>query len=247
MYSYIYDSFVNNKKYKKILSNIENEITDLGIKGRICRLTLLNTLKPTVEEEIRKGAHTIVVIGDDKTITQTLDIVIPKNVVLGIIPVGEDNQIAKLLGIPLGEEACRILSARIIKTLDVGKINDFYFINQAMIQSPNITLKCDSYNVTLLDNNQTVTIHNTPTPINDTLNNNYLLTEIGDSNNHGFSNFFTKKQIKKSVLNIHTLTINHSSTTIPILADGQKVIKSPVIIQKSPLKLKVIVGKNRSI
>jgi len=244
MYSYIYDCFLNKSKFEKTLSNIENQITDLGIKGRICRLTLLNNIKATIEEEIRKGATTIVIVGNDKTISQAIDVIVPKNVILGIIPIGEENAIAELLGIPEGENACKTLSARMIKNINLGKINDFYFIKEAIVPPTEATIKCDDkYQITYLEPKQTLHIFNYP--FFDNQENSSLITEILPEMKGFFSKMFKKTAEQKSILNISSLYIHNSAQNIPVTVDGQKIIKSPVIIQKSPSKLRVIVGKNR--
>ncbi len=252
MYSYIYDSFLNHRKYEKIISKIENEITDLEIKGKICRLTLLNTIKATIEDEIRKGATTIVIVGNDKTVTRALDAVAPKEITLGIIPIGKesDNQMAKLLGIPMEEESCKVLSSRIIKKLSLGKVNNSLFINNATIRSQNLTIECDQcYQIKLIGQPHEVQIFNPrkeiqeqETEISDT-----LVTEINSQTKGPLFKIFKPHRSQKSVFNIQRISINNHTQNIPIIIDGQKIIKSPAIIEKAPFRLKAIVGKNRMI
>ena len=38
MHVYIYDSFLNHKKFEKIIARIETRVTDLGLNGKINRL-----------------------------------------------------------------------------------------------------------------------------------------------------------------------------------------------------------------
>ncbi|EKD32917.1 MAG: hypothetical protein ACD_76C00116G0003, partial [uncultured bacterium] len=40
MYYYVYDDFVQDKRFEKDLQKIENRLTDLGISGKIARLAL---------------------------------------------------------------------------------------------------------------------------------------------------------------------------------------------------------------
>jgi len=37
-----------------------------------------------------------------------------------------------------------------------------------------------------------------------------------------------------------------SKGSVPVITDGQKIMKTPVEIEIAPKKLKIIVGKNRS-
>ena len=161
MYHYICDSFINQKKYEPILHRIEGRLLELGINGKIEKLTLLKNLKELVEEGIKRNAETIVVIGDDKTISKVISFLPNFSVILGIIPVGPENKIAKILGIPEGEKACDILSARIIEKIDLGKVNDNYFISSLEIPFSNETvIECDDYSIFTLSSANKINICN---------------------------------------------------------------------------------------
>ena len=128
MYCYIYDDFVQDRKYEKELSAIENRITDLGLQGKIVRLALFRDPAETIRREVEQGAKTVVVIGNDATVHKVVDAVVDAGAVLGLIPVGEPTVLARILGIPDGVDACDALSQRIIEEIDVGRINGHRFI-----------------------------------------------------------------------------------------------------------------------
>ncbi|TSC56499.1 MAG: putative lipid kinase [Parcubacteria group bacterium Gr01-1014_18] len=245
MYSYIYDSFLSAKKYEKILAKIENAITDFDIRGRICRLTLLNTIKAIIEEEIRKGSKNIIVIGNDKTVSKALDVVVPHGVTLGIIPVGDENSIAELFGIPQEEAACQTISARMIREIPLGKINDSFFIHQAAIDSPRVSLECDnSYRLEITAPHHAIRVYN-HSEENSTRT--ALVTEIRHHSNTFWNRYFASRSAEQNptLLNLQTLSITKSPTNTAILLDGQKVINAPATITPAIQKLKIIVGKNR--
>ena len=75
MYYYIYDQFLSHKKYDKILAQVESKITDLGIKNRIIKMSILKSVSELITDAIRKGAQTIVVAGNDKTINNIVNLV----------------------------------------------------------------------------------------------------------------------------------------------------------------------------
>ena len=52
MYFYIYDEFVQNKRFEKELLQIENRLTDLGIAGKVARLALFRDVEETVRDEL---------------------------------------------------------------------------------------------------------------------------------------------------------------------------------------------------
>ncbi len=159
MYLYLYDSFLNNKKYSNLLARVETRLTDLGVGGKIYRLSPLRNVQELMADEIRNGTKTVVVVGNDKTLNQVVNIAAQYNIVVGLIPVGPDNNIARILGIPEGEAACTVLSARIIEKIDLGKINNTYFLSGAdikdsvLMQKSNkpaifgTSLKCDSQDI----------------------------------------------------------------------------------------------------
>ena len=123
MYLYIYDSFLSDKKYSDLLSQIEKRVTDLGIKGRIARLSILKNMKELITDGIKSGVQTVVVIGNAQTFAKVINIVAGLEVVLGLIPVENDNKIAKMLGVPPKLLACDVIAASIIKKIDLGLIN----------------------------------------------------------------------------------------------------------------------------
>ncbi|MCG6197886.1 diacylglycerol kinase, partial [Anoxybacillus sp. LAT_38] len=56
----------------------------------------------------------------------------PARPALGIIPCGTSNDFARALGIPKSiTRSCKIIAAGKRKRVDVGRINDRYFINIA--------------------------------------------------------------------------------------------------------------------
>lgn len=131
---YIYDSFLNQRKYDSILAKIEIRITDLGLNGKIARLGIMKNIREIIENEIKRGATTVVVAGNDYIINEAIGVLANKNIPLGIIPINEGpNNIAKSLGIGFAEKACDILSARRIEKLDIVAINNNYFLLDAII------------------------------------------------------------------------------------------------------------------
>ena len=121
---FIYDSFLNQKKYDRLLARVETRITDLGLNGKISRLSPTRNVSETITNELKRGAKTIIAVGNNKTINQIINSLAGSQAPLGIIPIGEDNNdIAKSLGIESIEAACDILSARLLVKIDLGLAN----------------------------------------------------------------------------------------------------------------------------
>jgi len=130
MYVYIYDNFLREKKYASVVKAMEISLTDYGIAGKILRLTNFTDAKPIVDDEIKRGAKTIVVVGNDATLGHVLSRTATADCTFGFLPVGDNNTVAQVLGIPIGAAACDVLSKRRKERLDVGWVNNRYFIGQ---------------------------------------------------------------------------------------------------------------------
>ncbi len=143
MYSYFYDDFVGDKKYERTLTAVENRLTDLGIQGRIDRFAPFRSPKEMLADAVRKGAKTIVAVGNDDTVRKVIDAWPDFNVTLGIVPVTEPSALSNFFGIPIGEAACDVLSARLLEQIDLGKVNNHYFLSHLSIPPESITIECD--------------------------------------------------------------------------------------------------------
>jgi len=238
MYYYIYDSFLSDKKYKKLLAQIETRLTDLGINGKINRLSFLKNINNIITDEIKEGNNTIVALGNDSTINKVINIIADLDVFLGIIPVGKEQKISKILGIPEGLAACETLSARIIKKINLGKVNNSYFVSSLDMVGRDIILECDNnFVINLEQTNHIEIINKNPFQSNSQL-------EITISNqNKKF--FIWPSRFDISKLNGESLLIN-SKKSIPILLnDENKIIKTPAKLSIQKKKLSVIVGRSR--
>ena len=240
MYYYIYDSFLNYKKYNSLLAKIENRLTDLGINGKINHLSFLKNIQQILAEEIRRGVKTVVVVGSDKTLGQTINLIMDLNVVIGYIPIHSEC-IAGLLNIPQGEYACDVLSARIVKRIDLGKINNYYFISAIETGGQKLTIECDgNYIINLTDKNNIINISNL----------NYQRGIFASPNDEYLDLFIEniekKILIRKAVLSHLTFKKIRLSAEKPmpiLLMDEKKILKTPVEIKVQPKKLRMIVGK----
>jgi len=143
MYVYLYDNFLDQRKYDSTIKEMENRLTDYGIAGKIIRLQNFTNPDAIIKEEIRRGAETIVLVGNDDTFGKVLSKAASTDALFGFLPVGKNNSIAEVLGIPVGVDACETLSRRRKMKLDVGWFNNQYFINQLHIPPANINVEYD--------------------------------------------------------------------------------------------------------
>lgn len=248
MYYYVYDHFVTQKKYQPLLAKIENRLTDLEIKGKIGRLSLLNNPNELIVDEIKKGAKTIVAVGDDTTVSKVINVLAYySDVCLGIIPIGQKIKIAQTLGLNNPIEACNALASRIIKKIDMGKIKNFYFLSQIEVQPGDLILDCDdSYRVTV-DKKNKVTIYNfnywSDNHLADPTDG--LLEIMVEKIKTGFLNKISTKNNSVTFLKNKKIIIQHKNSSLEVKIDGQQTMKTPLLVEVANDKLKIIMGKNR--
>ncbi|NUM25936.1 MAG: hypothetical protein HUU49_04990 [Candidatus Buchananbacteria bacterium] len=252
MYLYLYDSFLNEKRYGSLVAKIETRLTDLGVGGKIFRLSPLRNIEELLRDEVKNGIKTVVAVGNDKTVSQVINVAARFNITMGIIPVGPDNKIAQMLGIPSPEEACNILAGRIVERIDLGKANDTFFLSSITLSSEGVTIECeDQYRLTTQAQDQVSICNFKPLLASNLGQTNYfnpkdgLLEILVQPIASGFFNFFKKTtSLNSSIIPFKKIFIR-SSQSVPIFTDGQKVLKTPVQIEIVPKKLQIIVGKNR--
>lgn len=143
MYVYLYDKFLEQRKFDSQIKKMENQLTDYGIAGKIVRLENFTNPEAVIKEEIRRGAETVVIVGNDETFGKVLSRSAHLDALFGFLPVGDNNSIAEVLGIPKGVDACDTLSRRRKMKLDVGWFNNKYFINQLHIPPADIEVEYD--------------------------------------------------------------------------------------------------------
>lgn len=246
MHVYIYDAFVNQKKYEKTLAAIETRITDLGLNGKIIRLGMMKNIYDLVKTELKRGAKTVVAVGDDGTVNQTVNSLAGSDVPLGIIPIDGNNKIAEALGIEPDVLACDNLSARRIVRLDLGKANNNYFICSAKIANEGTVIDINNdYSIEALGDGE-VNVINLAADDKD------VLPDIKFNPQDGMlelyiktkesKNFF-KKINSQSVFSLRNFNILNAKQ--PLVLDNSVKINTPAEINVAPQALNVIVGKDR--
>ncbi len=244
MYLYIYDSCLKEKKYKNLLNAIENRTTDLDIKGKIYQLNLLKNVGNFIKEEIKKGAHTAVIVGNDKTLSHVIESSLNQNITFGYIPIDSKSELANYFGIPSGEIACNVVSGRIIEQIDVWEINQRIFIRELnFVSHKNTIIKIDAFKV-IIEKGDKINIKN----INLENNNPLCISDPKDEKLEICiekpGKLFSKKS-QHSLLRSKTISITSEDDSIPIVFDDFQTINTPVKIDLSKNKLNIIVGGNR--
>lgn len=254
MHIYIYDSEINNNpKFLNTTAKIETRITDLGLNGKIVRLSMMTSLGETIANELKKGAKTITIVGTDDSFfaavnkiallakQNTFNVKVP----LGFIPIKE-SIIAPKLGIANYESACDVLSARRIMSFDLGKANNELFLTEAKIASEDTIIDIDqNYSIELLRPGY-IKVLNLPVFTNPPNTNNIKgddgVLELIIENTKG-KGINKDRVINQSVFSFKNLVVLNKKKKL--LLDGYKEISPPVEIKIANIKIDIIIGKDR--
>lgn len=148
MYTYIYSACLQRKAYTRKLEAIETRLGVFGISGEIRRLSHFFTLDGLARDILKRKNQTVVVVGEDRTLFDVINLFAGKPVCVGFIPIG-DSFYGKLLGISLGEAACEVVAARRVETLDMGRIDRHYFLESAVGDLPvHAVIRCGDFHLT---------------------------------------------------------------------------------------------------
>ncbi len=257
MHVYIYDTFVSDKKHVNTVTRIETRITDLGLNGKIVRMGLISSVSNAIENEIKKGANTIIAVGDNQILNQAVNAMaqlltresIGKSVPLGFIPIGKkDLLIADLLGVGNSKPACDILSQRRIETLDLGQANSNYFLFSATVPTEHTTIEIDeNYSIEIKKPGEIEVVN---LPVGFTLPQTAKIDPTDGSLELVIKTRQGKKYLsgKQEEENQSVFTFNKLrviNKKYPIILDGVKKLTAPVDIQIAPVKINLIIGKDR--
>lgn len=91
-------------------------------------------LEATVERALAKQPDLVILGGGDGTISGLVDLLVGKDVILGVMPLGTANSFARTLGLPLDVPgAVEVLRTGVPRRIDLGMIDDDYFANAATL------------------------------------------------------------------------------------------------------------------
>lgn len=252
MYVYLYDNFLKQRKFESTVKAIETRLTDFEIAGKIIRLQNFVNSQAIIEEEIKKGAKVIVIVGNDNTFARVLSQGAVCNILFGFLPVGPRNTIANVLGIPEGESACEVLSQRRKINLDIGWVSNRnrYFISQLHIPSSDITVEYDEkFKVVGRHKKMELVVCNLQ-PFVWAKKGNHFIVHPQDGKLEAFlrpmsgRGIFKDKFEDPSVFPFEEMMV-YSDKPFEVEADGKVTKETKIVIKLAKKRIGMIVGKDR--
>ncbi|HKW45762.1 MAG TPA: lipid kinase [Candidatus Eremiobacteraceae bacterium] len=125
-----------NEKARSVAPNVQRTLEALQSRGfHIVRSKIPK--RAEIAQLIKRhldSVDLVIVGGGDGTLNCVLQGIIGSGLPLGLLPLGTANDLAKTLGIPHDlQEACDVIAQGHSRLIDVGRVNDAYFFNEASI------------------------------------------------------------------------------------------------------------------
>lgn len=230
-YAYVYAAHLGRHD-ERILSSVETSIGIYGLNGRINRLSGFLTLDGVIREEKKRKPGTIVVVGDDATFLEIAYRLIESKIVLGYIPLAE-SALSTLLDVPSADAAVATLAARMVETVDMGRVNAKYFFDSLAIDTP-ASIVCEMDKVLISVASPSM----------------FEISNFTDHPNDGkFTLFITGAQRLWKEPEVSRLAfkrgIIETRPRIKGIIDGHTTVESPFEIELIPKALRIIVGKGK--
>lgn len=130
MLYFIINPIAGNGLAQRVGDQIQAALKERGVDFALAHTEHAGHATELARQAAESGAQTIVAVGGDGTILETVRGVFGTGAALGIIPAGTGNDVIKMLDIPAKPmEALDFLLSHPARPLDAGKINDTLFLN----------------------------------------------------------------------------------------------------------------------
>lgn len=252
MYVYLYDNFLREKKHDSTIKAIETRLTDFGIAGKIIRLQNFTDAKAIIDDEIKKGIEQIVIVGNDETFGKVLSRAATCDILFGFLPIGSNsnNRIAEVLGIPVGVEACDVLSKRRKIKLDIGWFNNRYFVSRLHIPPAKIKVEYDEkFAVSAKDRMELVVCNLQPFNWSKKGKKDYVI-HPQDGKLEAFllpvvgKKFFKDQYEDPSIFPFKEMVVSAKKPFL-VVADGKNSKETKIKIRLAKKRIEMVVGRER--
>jgi len=132
-FQFVINPSAGQGKYERIIHAIRETLSEFDLQYDI-KVLQYKGEATSIAREAAATHDVVVAVGGDGTVNEVFNGLIGTQAVFGIIPAGTGNGFARELGLPPDPaEACRVLAEGNIKIMDVGVVNDRYFLGTAGI------------------------------------------------------------------------------------------------------------------
>lgn len=133
-YLFIVNPVAGRNNGKKAIAFINQVMGNRGLNYNIIVTEKPGDAKLLAEEAALTSVDVIVAVGGDGTVNEVFNGMINSNKILGIVPAGTGNDLARALHLPLSmDKAVEFIISENYLNVDVGKLNGQLFLNIASI------------------------------------------------------------------------------------------------------------------
>jgi diacylglycerol kinase family enzyme len=123
MYYYIVDpQKISQKEFERVQNILYSSLSEYKISGEVVRVTGLRTVGQLVENAFAHEAKTIVAVGNDDTLHETINAIGKREIAVGYIPMFE-SEIGNILGLQNIVQAVKTIASRRTQDLDMGVVD----------------------------------------------------------------------------------------------------------------------------
>ncbi len=117
---------------EKYIPQIERALEDLKLEFKLVKTSRPKEATELARKAVAEGFRKIVAAGGDGTVHEVVNGILGTGAILGIIPIGNGNDISRCLQIPRDiPAACRTLEKAYTRTIDLGIANGAYSVGVA--------------------------------------------------------------------------------------------------------------------
>jgi YegS/Rv2252/BmrU family lipid kinase len=204
----------------------------------------------------------VAVGGGDGTLISAIPGLIETNLPLGILPLGTFNDLARTLGVPLDPaEAVRVILEGNKKAIDVGRVGERYFLNEASIgistriarrQTPEIKKR---FGFLAIVATTLATLRESrpfsATVYSDGKEERFRTLQLTIANSHHFGGFITNKEaaIDDALLDLYSLDIENWLDVVRLIGPivRHEIADSPAVRNRKSAKFEVRTTRPRPV
>ena len=126
---------VHSRKGEALFAQAKEKLEQAGIRLIAAHAVRdPGLLQGTVRGAVASGVPMVIVGGGDGSLSGTVDELVGKNCVFGVLPLGTANSFARTLRIPLDlDGAVKVIASGRRRRIDLGMIDHDYFVNAASL------------------------------------------------------------------------------------------------------------------
>ncbi|NIJ15081.1 diacylglycerol/lipid kinase family protein [Sphingobium vermicomposti] len=126
---------VHSRRGEALFEEAKQKLENAGVRLMMAEaVTDPDKLQASVRQAVQSGAPMVIVGGGDGSLSGTVDELVGKGCVFGVLPLGTANSFARTLGIPLDiDGAIEVIASGRRRRIDLGMIDRDYFVNAASL------------------------------------------------------------------------------------------------------------------